>query len=283
VAAHPAAPAASPTASSRRRAPPRSRPQLCGGADLHGPHVSWAAARPPPAGGGRTSGPGWGVRPASAGAAGRARRNRSYRPGSGERGLLQPAGGQRGDLTGANPVDRGKVGSKLHLAGERGGLPVAVVLSAANANDSTMFEAVLEDIPPIVMPSGRRRWRPGAVHADKAYDHRHCRAYLRRRGIRPRIARRGIESSQRLGRYRWTIERTGACLSGWRRLRIRYEHGSERFYALVLLACAVICFQPCHRHGDHGQRSGRCLCLPAMAASAAPRRRSAGSGRGRGR
>jgi transposase len=117
---------------------------------------------------------------------------------------------KRGDLTGANPVDRGKAGSKLHLAGERSGLPVAVVLSAANANDSTMLEAVRDDIPPICMPSGRRRRRPGAVHADKAYDHRRCRAELRRRGIRPRIARRGIESSARLGRYRWTIERTGA-------------------------------------------------------------------------
>jgi hypothetical protein len=56
---------------------------------------------------------------------------------------------QEGDLTGANPVDRGKAGSKLHLAGERGGLPISVVLSAANANDATMFEAVLDDIPPI--------------------------------------------------------------------------------------------------------------------------------------
>ena len=59
-----------------------------------------------------------------------------------------------------NPVDRGKAGSKLHLAGERNGLPVAVVLSAANANDSTMFEAVLDDIPPIRMPTGRKRRRP---------------------------------------------------------------------------------------------------------------------------
>jgi hypothetical protein len=59
----------------------------------------------------------------------------------------------------------------------------------------------------------------------------------RRRGIRPRIARRMIEPSDRLGRHRWTIERTGAWLSGWRRLRIRYERDSERFYALVLLAC----------------------------------------------
>jgi transposase len=117
-----------------------------------------------------------------------------------------------------------------------------VVLSAANANDSTMFEAVLDDIPPIRMPTGRRRCRPGTVHGDKAYDHRRCRTCLRRRGIRPRIARRMIESSARLGRHRWTIERTGAWLGGFRRLRIRYERDSERFYALAMLACSVICF-----------------------------------------
>jgi transposase len=145
-------------------------------------------------------------------------------------------------LTGANPVDRGKAGSKLHVAGDASGLPLSVVVSAANANDSTMLEAVLDDIPPIRMPSGRRRRRPGKLHADKAYDHRRCRAYLRRRGIRPRIARRMIESSARLGRHRWTIERTGAWLGGFRRLRIRYERSSERFYALAMLACSVICF-----------------------------------------
>jgi hypothetical protein len=59
-----------------------------------------------------------------------------------------------------------------YLAGERGGLPLVLLVSAANANDATMFEALLDDIPPILMPSGRRRRRPGKVHAAKAYDHR---------------------------------------------------------------------------------------------------------------
>jgi transposase len=133
------------------------------------------------------------------------------------------------------------------VTGEAGGLPLSVILSAANTNDSTVFEAVLDDIPPIRMPTGRRRRRPGKVHGDKAYDHRRCRAYLRRRGIRPRIARRMLESSARLGRHRWTIERTGAWLGGWRRLRIRYERSSERFYALAMLACSVICFRALHQ------------------------------------
>jgi len=91
--------------------------------------------------------------------------------GPGERGHHERAGQAWGDHVGANPVDRGKQGSKLHLAGERGGLPISIVLSAANANDSTMFEAVLDDIPAIRMPTGRRRRRPGKVHADKGVRH----------------------------------------------------------------------------------------------------------------
>jgi hypothetical protein len=75
-----------------------------------------------------------------------------------------------------------------------------MILSAANANDATMLEAVLDDIPATLMPTGHRRRRPGKVHADKAYDHRRCRRYLRRRGIRPRIARRMVDSSSAPGR-----------------------------------------------------------------------------------
>jgi hypothetical protein len=40
-----------------------------------------------------------------------------------------------------------------------------------------------------------------------------------------------VDSLARLGRHRLTIERTGAWLGGWRRLRIRY---GERFYALAM-------------------------------------------------
>jgi IS5 family transposase len=88
-----------------------------------------------------------------------------------------------------------------------GGLPLTAVITAANVNDTTMFEAVLDDVPPVRTPSGQRRTRPGTVHADKAYDSAANRAYVRRRRISPRIARRGVESSARLGRHRWKVER----------------------------------------------------------------------------
>jgi transposase len=57
-----------------------------------------------------------------------------------------------------------------------------------------------------------------------------------------RIARRGVESSERLGRHRWKVERTLSWLSCYRRLAIRWDRGSGRFFAFVLLACVLVCF-----------------------------------------
>jgi hypothetical protein len=87
------------------------------------------------------------------------------------------------------------------------------VVTAANVNDTTMFQAVVEDLPPVRTPAGRRRTRPAKVHADKGYDRRANRAWLRRRGIKGRIARREVESSLRRGRHRWKVERSLSWLS----------------------------------------------------------------------
>ena len=148
----------------------------------------------------------------------------------------------RGDQVGANPVDRAKPGSKLHLAVEAGGLPLSLLVTGANSNDSLVFEALLDDIPSVRTPAGQWRRRPAKVHADKAYDHRRCRGYLTRRGIKVRIARCGIDSSTRLGRHRWKAERTIAWLAGCRRQRIRYDRDSERFFAFAMLACDRLCY-----------------------------------------
>ena len=152
-----------------------------------------------------------------------------------------------GDQVGANPVDRAKPGSKLHLAVDGGRLPLSLLVTGANTNDSLVFEALVDDIPPILMPSGQRRRRPERVHGDKAYDHRRCRAYLTHRRIKVRIARCGVESSQRLGRHRWKAERTIAWLAGYRRLRIRYDRSSERFLAFAMLGSDRLCYNrlPC--------------------------------------
>ena len=84
-----------------------------------------------------------------------------------QRGLGQPARGQGGDLCGANPVDRAKPGSKLHLAAEGGGLPLSLLVTGANTNDSLVFAALLDDLPKVRTPAGGRHCRPAKVHADK--------------------------------------------------------------------------------------------------------------------
>jgi hypothetical protein len=68
-----------------------------------------------------------------------------------------------------------------------------------------LLEAVVDAVAPVKGPRGRPgrpRQRPAKLHLDKGCDYPRCRRALRRRGITPRIARRGVESSGRLGRYR---------------------------------------------------------------------------------
>ena len=157
--------------------------------------------------------------------------------------LDQRAGKKGGEATGPNPTDRGKAGAKRHLVVDARGLPLATLLTAANVNDSVVFEQVLEAIPPLKRPfgrPGRPRWRPAKVHGDKAYDKPHCRRYCWQHHMGCRIARIGIESSERLGRHRWYVERTGAWYNRFRRLRVRDERRVDMHEAFVLLATALI-------------------------------------------
>jgi hypothetical protein len=75
------------------------------------------------------------------------------------------------------------------------------------------------------------------------YDYPRCRRALRRRGICPRIARRGIEPNQRLGRHRYVVERSLAWLVGYRRLQVRYERRADLLLGFAYLACALICLK----------------------------------------
>lgn len=59
----------------------------------------------------------------------------------------------------------------------------------------------------------------------------------------PRIARRGIERSDKLGRHRWVIERPLAWFNRFRRLAIRYDRRFDILQAFHLLAASLICFR----------------------------------------
>ena len=126
---------------------------------------------------------------------------------------------------------------------DRSGLPLAALLTGANRHDSVVFADLIDAIPPIRQPNRRRRRRPEKLHADKAYDIPRCRAALQRRRIKVRIARKGVDSSQHLGRHRWVVERTLAWLNRMRRLTVRYERRADIHQAFLTLGCALICFK----------------------------------------
>jgi len=99
-------------------------------------------------------------------------------------------------------------------------------------------------VPPAKRPRGQRGRRPGEAPTDKGYDERRCRDALRRRRTAPRIARKGVERSDRLGRHRCVVERTLARLSRFRRPTVRYERRADIHQGVRLLACSPISLRP---------------------------------------
>ena len=190
---------------------------------------------------------GWRVEPAASRPARRARQGGPDRLVASLPRLGQRCRQKGGEETGPNPVDRGRPGTKRHLVTDAGGVPLAVALTGANVHDSKVLAELVDSIVPVRGKRGRPRKRPSKLHADKGYDFPRCRRFLRGRSIRSRIARRGVEPSEKLGRHRWVVERTLAWLARYRRLTIRYERRSDIHEAFLLLACSLVCFNRLRR------------------------------------
>jgi len=147
-----------------------------------------------------------------------------------------------GEASGPDPTDRGESGSERHVVAERRGIPLAATRPAADAHGPTVPEAAVDAVLPIKRPRGRPRRRPAPRHADKGDDSPRRRQALRRRRITPRIARRGIERSDRLGRHRWVAERTPSRLNRFRRLEARCERRADVHRAFLTLGRAPTCW-----------------------------------------
>jgi len=85
--------------------------------------------------------------------------------------------------TGPSPVDRRKCGSKHHVIVEAKGVPLAMVLTAANRNDITQLLRLVDAIPALPGRKGRPRKRPDRVQGDRGYDSDPHRKELKKRGF----------------------------------------------------------------------------------------------------
>jgi len=151
--------------------------------------------------------------------------------------------GKRGDKTGKNPTDRGKLGTKRHFVVDSQGIPFGVRLSGANDHDKTQFRTTLDSLI-ITRPSPRTVEQN--LCADKGYDYDDIRLSAKRRGYIAHIPHRGMAPSpRRRGQkaHRWVIERTNRWHNLFRRLKIRYEVYARNYLAFVHLANAIICFR----------------------------------------
>jgi hypothetical protein len=134
---------------------------------------------------------------------------------------------------------------------DRHGLPLAPpMLTPSNVPDVVTLLTMVDRIVPVRGRPGRPRRRPVKVHGDLGYRSAANIRGLRARGIVPRIARKGIESRERLGRYRWVAERELAWLHRFRRLLIRYERREDIHEAFLTLASILILWSAIRRLGE---------------------------------
>lgn len=145
---------------------------------------------------------------------------------------------------------RGGLSTKIHLARDGQGRPLAFTITGGNVNDCTQFEPVMARIA--IKRSGpkRPRTRPDRVAGDKGCSSRTIRAYLRRRGIACTIPERidQISGRRRRGetlchldrtvyRRRNVVERCFNRLKQHKALATRYDKRARHYKALATLAC----------------------------------------------
>ena len=133
------------------------------------------------------------------------------------------------------------------LAADGNGLPIGFELAGANHHEVKLAVGTLETVRVPRRGRGRQKQRPKELVADKAYDSRRFREWLRSKGIKPTMPpyERPARKRPKLGRpvkagpgyaERWKVERTFAWLGSFRRLLVRHERYLSAFRAFFLVA-----------------------------------------------
>jgi hypothetical protein len=138
-------------------------------------------------------------------------------------------------------VDRAKPGCKRHILTDADGVPLVVQTTAANVPDQQQLPLLLDAMPAVQGPRGRPRRKPESIFGDRAYGTAEMIAWVTTRGIFSFLARRADDThGSGLGVFRYVVERTLACFSHFRRLRMCYERTAEHFQALHEIAACCL-------------------------------------------
>ncbi len=173
-------------------------------------------------------------------------------------------------MTGNNPTDRSKIGTKRHILTDKKGIPLSVVISSASTHDIKLVTDVVDNRV-IKRPSPsyktkktserRRRRRRKLQHLclDKAYNSQSQEKDLIKRGYVlhiPPKRKKGEKEEQEAkitvqhhsnrkkhSAKRWVVERTNSWHNRFRKLFTRYEKKAENYLGLVQLSCCIIIYR----------------------------------------
>jgi putative transposase len=151
-----------------------------------------------------------------------------------------------GELTGPNPTDRAKGGTKRSLLTDAAGIPIGLAVEGANRNDFKMARETIVSIP-VPRPTPTES-KPQGLCLDKGYDYEEVRELAREFEFTAHIRARGEEAKdikKKAGfkARRWVVERTHSWMNRFRRILVRWEKRADTYIAMLHFACGLITYK----------------------------------------
>jgi putative transposase len=148
-------------------------------------------------------------------------------------------------MTGHNPTDRSKLGSKRHILTDKYGIPLSVIITSANTHDVTV---AIDTVDSMVLKRSSFQLndrKKQNLCLDKAYHSKEIEQEIIKRGYIPHIRHRREEKKirQHHPARRWVVERTNSWHNRFRKLFTRYEKKEENYLGLVQLANSIIIYR----------------------------------------
>jgi transposase len=160
-------------------------------------------------------------------------------------------------MTGSNPTDRSKLGTKRHILTDKKGIPISAVITSASTHDIKAVTCVIDNVVikrPIASSTRKNKLIKQHLCLDRAYNSKVVEQQIVRRGYVPHIPhkrKRGEQINEKEktcqkrypARRRWVVERTNSWHNRFRKLFTRYEKKAENYLGLVQLSCCVIIYK----------------------------------------
>ncbi len=169
--------------------------------------------------------------------------------------IKSPLGGA---MTGHNPTDRSKLGTKRHILTDKEGIPLSAIVSSASTHEINIVTEVVDNA--LVRIRKRGRDRRQHLCLDKGYNSAEEEQELIKRGYvlhipvkikKKKEKKKGKEDSEEIAipnrkKYspkRWVVERTNSWHNRFRKLFTRYEKKAENYLGLVQFSCSIITYR----------------------------------------